>query len=150
MRAALQRVSHAGVAVAGETVAEIGRGILALIGVRREDTERDARRIAERIANLRIFEDEDGKMNLSLLEVGGAALLISNFTLYGDARKGRRPSFTNAAPYAEGEALFESCLQALRELGVPAQQGVYGAQMNVSLTNDGPVTLLVDSEGTFV
>jgi D-tyrosyl-tRNA(Tyr) deacylase len=147
MRAVLQRVTSGAVDVEGAWVAEIGRGILVLLGVRRADAERDAEWIAAKLANLRIFDDADGKLNLSLLEIGGAALMVPNFTLYGDPRNGRRPSYAEAAPFVEGKALFERCCAALRNLGVHVEQGVYGATMAVHLVNDGPVTLIVESDG---
>jgi len=150
VRAVVQRVSSASVSVDGETVAEIGPGVVALLGVRTDDDERAAAKMAERIANLRIFEDDDGKMNVSLMDCGGEALVVSNFTLYGDTKKGRRPSFTEAAPYEEGKRLFDICCREVETLGIPVQVGIYGAEMKVSLINEGPVTLLVDTGGTIV
>ena len=153
MRAVLQRVLEAKVVVTeGEirrTSGEIGAGLLLLIGVRSDDTEEDAKILAEKIANLRIFEDEAGKMNLSLLEIRGEALVVSNFTLYGDCRKGRRPSFTEAANGETAKSLFDSFGKLLEAQGVPTQFGVFGATMQVSLVNDGPVTLLLDSRKGF-
>ena len=153
MRAVLQRVSEAKVEVIeGEikrTSGKIGAGLLLLIGVRSDDTEEDAKTLSEKIANLRVFEDEAGKMNLSLLDTGGEALVVSNFTLYGDCRKGRRPSFTEAAPGETAKALYEIFGNFLGSQGVPTQFGVFGATMQVSLVNDGPVTLLLDSRKGF-
>lgn len=131
------------------TVGTIGGGLLVLVGVATEDTDADARMLADKIAGLRVFQDEDGKMNLSLLDTGGAALVVSNFTLFGDCRKGRRPSFTAAAPGAQAEALYRQFGQALAAQGVPVQYGEFGAHMEVPLVNDGPVTLLLDSRKLF-
>jgi len=146
MRALLQRVTEARVKVAGETVGEIGPGLLILLGVGAGDAEDEARRMAAKCANLRIFEDDDGKMNRSLLENGGAALVVSQFTLYADCRKGRRPSFTGSAGPVEAERLYEAFCDALRGLDVPVQTGVFRAEMDVQLHNDGPVTLWLDSD----
>jgi D-tyrosyl-tRNA(Tyr) deacylase len=146
MRAVLQRVSRASVVVAGETVGAIERGFLVLLGVGHADTEADARWLAEKVAFLRVFEDEQGKMNLDLAAVGGAVLAVSQFTLYGDSKKGRRPSFIAAAPPEQGRALYEAFVLALKELGVPVQTGRFGASMLVELVNDGPVTLLLDTD----
>lgn len=149
MRAVVQRVSEAKVSVEGEAVGNIGAGFVVLLGVCREDTAADAEYIADKIVNLRIFEDEDGKLNRSLLETGGAALVISQFTLYGDARKGRRPSFTQAASGEEARRLYEAVCERVEAAGVPVARGVFGARMQVSLVNEGPVTLLLDSERIF-
>ena len=149
MRAVIQRVSQAGVTVEGQTVGAIGAGFLVLLGVGREDGTGDADYLAEKIANLRIFEDDAGKMNRSLLEVGGAALVISQFTLYGDARRGRRPGFSDAAPPEEANRLYEYFCQRLAGYGIPVARGVFQATMSVSLVNEGPVTLLVDSKKAF-
>ncbi len=146
MRVVIQRVSSATVKVEGDTVGEIGRGFLVLLGVRHGDTGEDARYLAEKTANLRVFEDEQGKMNLSLLEVGGAALVVSQFTLYSDTRRGRRPGFSEAAPPAEAEALYRHFVSALAGLGVPVATGRFAAMMDVSLVNRGPVTIIIDSE----
>jgi D-aminoacyl-tRNA deacylase len=140
MRALVQRVSEAAVSVEGEEVARIGRGLLVLLGVRRGDGADEADRIAHKLRALRVFEDADGKMNLSLDDVGGEVLCVSQFTLYGDARKGNRPSFVDAAPPEEAEALYERVLATL-----DAHGGVFGARMAVSLVNDGPVTLLLET-----
>lgn len=145
MRAIIQRVKWAEVEVRGEVVARIERGALVLLGVHRHDTAEQAHWLAQKIAHLRFFEDETGKLNYSLLDVGGSALVVSNFTLYGDCRKGRRPSFTESAPYEQGQELYEQFCTALREAGVPVQTGVYGAEMQVRLQNDGPVTLIVET-----
>lgn len=149
MRAVVQRVSRAAVRVDGATVGEIGPGALILLGVGHGDTVDDARYIAEKVAHLRIFEDDDGKMNRSLLDCGGAALVVSQFTLHGDVRKGRRPSFAGAAPPAQAEALYEACCRELAALGVPVQTGQFQAMMDVELVNDGPVTILIDSDRVF-
>ena len=148
MRAVIQRVSGAQVEVDGVPVASIGKGILALIGIGRNDSEEDVFTIAERLPRLRIFSDEQGKMNLDLLQVNGSLLLVPNFTLYGDARKGRRPNFMGSAGYEEGKWLFDLLVERLGEQ-LPVATGVYGASMQVKLTNDGPVTLLLDSDRIF-
>ena len=140
MRALVQRVSEASVTVDGKEVARIGPGLLVLLGVRGGDTEAQADRLAAKLLALRIFEDADGKMNLSVRDVEGELLCVSQFTLYGDARKGNRPSFVDAAPPEDAEPLYERVREALG-----AQGGVFGARMAVSLANDGPVTLLIES-----
>ena len=145
MRAVLQRVRAASVAIAGETAAQTGPGLLILLGVAPDDTEAQARQLAAKCAGLRIFEDENGKMNRSLLETGGEALVVSQFTLYADCRHGKRPSFTGAARLETAVPLYEAFQQALREAGVPVQHGEFGADMLVSLQNDGPVTILLDT-----
>jgi D-aminoacyl-tRNA deacylase len=139
VRALVQRVSEASVTVDGDEVARIGPGLLVLLGVRRGDTEADADRIAAKLLALRIFEDGDGKMNLNVRDAGGDVLCVSQFTLYGDTRKGNRPGFVDAAPPEEAEPLYERVREALN-----AQGGVFGARMEVALTNDGPVTVLVE------
>ena len=149
MRAVVQRVSRARVSVGGETTGEIGAGLMILLGVGREDTAAVAAALAEKGANLRIFEDENGKMNLSLLDVKGSALVVSQFTLYGDASGGRRPSFIAAAPPELAKALYEEFCGALRKLGVHVATGIFQAMMSVELVNEGPVTILLDSEKTF-
>lgn len=145
MRACIQRVREAQVTVAGEVVGQIGAGMLVLLGVAAGDTEADARWVADKIAGLRIFEDAAGKMNLGLAEIGGAMLVVSQFTLLGDCRKGRRPSFVDAAPPELAESLYESFVAAVRAQGISVATGRFRAQMLVSLVNDGPVTLLVES-----
>jgi D-tyrosyl-tRNA(Tyr) deacylase len=132
--------------VDGEAVAEIGPGLMVLLGVRREDEEADADYIAGKIAGMRIFDDEQGRLNRSVCDAAGAVLLVSQFTLYGDCRKGRRPSFTQAAAPERAERLYERVAQALRARGLAVQLGRFGREMDVSLVNDGPVTLLLDSE----
>lgn len=149
MRAVVQRVSSASVRVDGAVVGQIGRGLLVLLGVSVHDGPADVTWMARKVAGLRIFPDDQGRMNRSVVEVGGAVLLVSQFTLYGDARKGRRPSFVEAASGAEAETLYEAVAQALREEGLPVEQGRFGAHMDVELVNDGPVTILLSSEGQF-
>jgi len=141
MRAIVQRVSRASVSVEGQVVGAVGRGVVVLVGVTHGDTEEQAEWLARKVAGLRIFEDDAGKMNAGLLDVEGAALVISQFTLYADARKGRRPSFSNAAGPEMAEPLVERFVQALRERGVPVETGVFGAHMLVEIHNDGPVTI---------
>ena len=145
MRAVVQRVSGARVTVEGREVGAIGPGLLALIGVGHDDRERDARWIAGKLAGLRVFEDDSGKMNRSVLDVGGAVLVVSQFTLLGDCRKGRRPSFVAAAPPAHAGPLVTRVADELVSLGVSVSCGEFGAHMAVGLTNDGPVTLVIDS-----
>ena len=149
MRAVLQRVTRARVLVEQGVAGEIGPGLVVLIAVGREDTAATASSMAEKIANLRIFGDEQGKMNRSLLDAGGAVLAVSQFTLYGDARGQRRPSFIHAAPPEQGKALYEELVRALRELGVSVATGVFQAHMSVEIVNDGPVTILLDSDKLF-
>ena len=144
MRAVVQRVTEARVVVDGETHARVGSGLLALVGVAREDGEADAAQLAGRIARLRIFEDEEGKFARSLLETGGEALVVSQFTLIANTRKGNRPSFTDAAAAEPARALYEHVCDELAALGVRAQRGVFGARMRVELVNDGPVTIVLD------
>ena len=146
MKAVLQRVSKAAVEVEGKEVGAIGIGLLILLGVERGDTDKDCEFLARKSSELRIFADEAGKMNKSLTEVGGAVLLISQFTLPAEWRKGRRPSFIKAAEPAEGERLYEYFGKVLRALGVHVEQGIFGAHMNVSLVNDGPVTMILDHQ----
>ena len=146
MRAILTRVKSASVAIDGETVGSIGQGFLILLGVGPEDTEETARFLAEKALKLRVFEDENGKMNLGLEQVGGQVLVVSQFTLYGNCRKGRRPSFTEAAPPELGNHLYEYFLECCTQLGYPPQHGRFGADMQVSSVNDGPVTLILDTE----
>ncbi len=149
MRAVLQRVSHAKVTVDGRVTGEIGAGLMILLGVGREDSSAIAASTAEKCSNLRIFEDDQGKMNRSLLDVKGGALVVSQFTLYGDARGQRRPSFISAAPPGLAKTLYEEFCEALRKLGVNVATGVFQAMMSVELVNEGPVTILFDSEKTF-
>ncbi len=149
MRACLQRVSRASVTVDGTIIGQIGAGLVVLLGVATDDTESDADYLAEKIAGLRVFEDADGKMNLSLTEQGGAMLVVSQFTLYGDCRKGRRPSFTEAAPPELAEALYERFVTQVRALGIQVETGRFRAMMQVELVNDGPVTLLLESRKLF-
>lgn len=145
MRAVVQRVTRASVEVEGSTVASIGRGLLVLLGVAVGDNEEQAAWLAAKIASLRIFEDAAGKMNLAVGEVGGSALVVSQFTLLADCRRGRRPSFTDAAPPEQADRLYGVFVQRLRESGVPVETGVFQARMAVHLVNDGPVTLLLDT-----
>lgn len=145
----MQRVSRAKVTVEGRVTGEIGAGLMVLLGVGREDSSMVAASLAEKVANLRIFEDEQGKMNRSLLDVKGAALVVSQFTLYGDARGQRRPSFISAAPPELAAALYEEFNKVLRELGVAVATGLFQAMMSVELVNEGPVTILLDSDKTF-
>lgn len=149
MRVVVQRVSHARVVVEGRVAGEIAPGLLVLLGVGRADTSETAAVMAEKIVNLRIFNDEQGKMNRSLLDVRGAVLAVSQFTLYGDARGGRRPSFIQAAPPEQGKLLYEEFVRAVAALGVRVETGVFQAHMSVELTNDGPVTILLDSDKLF-
>lgn len=144
MRALLQRVSQARVEVAGEVVGAIGRGFVVLLGVRHDDDSEQATWLANKVAGLRLFEDEAGKMNLSLADVGGSVLVVSQFTLYGDARKGRRPSFSDAARPEVAEPLVETFIAGLRSAGLTVATGHFGAMMEVVIHNDGPVTLLVE------
>ena len=146
MRAVLTRVKSASVAIDGETVGSIGQGFLILLGIGPEDTEETARFLAEKALKLRIFEDENGKMNLGLEQVGGQVLVVSQFTLYGSCRKGRRPSFTEAAPPELGNHLYEYFLECCTRLGYPPQHGQFGADMQVHSVNDGPVTLILDTQ----
>jgi D-aminoacyl-tRNA deacylase len=145
LRAVVQRVSEARVTVDDERVGEIGRGLVVLLGVAEDDSETDAERLAAKVARLRIFEDEAGKFDSSLLDVGGEALVVSQFTLIADTRKGNRPSFTDAAPPQEAQPLYVRFCEALRESSVPVEAGVFGARMQVELTNDGPVTIVLDT-----
>ena len=145
MRAVVQRVSRAEVRVEGTSVGAVGRGLLVLLGVARDDGEADARFLADKVARLRIFEDEAGKMNRSVEDVGGGVLVVSQFTLLGDARKGNRPSFTAAAPPEAASALYERFCALLGERGLAVARGVFRAHMDVELVNDGPVTILLDS-----
>ena len=145
MRLVLQRVTSGSVTVDGKVIASIGPGLVILLGIAHGDGEAQARLLAEKVAHLRIFSDEQGKMNLSLLETGGEAIVVSQFTLYADARKGRRPSFTNAALPELARPLVERFTELLRQQGVPAQTGEFGAHMLVEIANDGPVTIILES-----
>jgi len=146
MRIVLQRVASASVTVDGEKVGAIGRGLLLLVGIAHADGEAQARSLGRKCAEMRIFSDSEGLFNLSLLDIGGEALVVSQFTLIADVRRGRRPSFVTAAPPEAAESLVEAFAQALRNAGVPTQTGRFGARMLVSLVNDGPVTIVLDSE----
>lgn len=149
MRAVVQRVTEARVEVAGEPVGLIGAGLLVLLGVARDDTQGDADYLADKIVNLRVFEDDEGKMNRSLSESGGAILVVSQFTLYGDVRRGRRPSYSDAAEPEKANQLYEYFVERVRSFGVKVETGIFQAMMKVSLTNDGPVTILLDSRKLF-
>jgi D-tyrosyl-tRNA(Tyr) deacylase len=146
VRAVVQRVSSARVEVDGEVTGAIGRGLLVLLGVGQGDTDKQAAWLAGKIAGLRIFEDADGKMNLSVQDIGGSVLVVSQFTLYGDCRKGRRPSFTEAAPPDVADRLYQVFVSHLRALGVPLETGVFQAHMDVHLVNEGPVTIVLDAD----
>jgi D-tyrosyl-tRNA(Tyr) deacylase len=145
MKAVVQRVSHARVDIAGQTVAETGPGLAVLVGVAAGDSQSDAEYLAEKLANLRIFEDDAGRMNLSVRDVGGSILAVSNFTVLADTRKGRRPSFAAAADPGEAEALYERLVELLRSAGLPVETGRFGERMQVHLCNDGPVTIVLES-----
>jgi D-tyrosyl-tRNA(Tyr) deacylase len=145
MKAVLQRVRHAEVVVDGAIVGKIGYGFLVLLGVGKSDTDEDARYLAGKIAGMRVFSDAEGKFNLALADVAGSILLVSQFTLYADTRKGRRPSFTDAALPEPAQTLVDRCAHYLRDAGIPVETGLFGAHMEVSLLNDGPVTILLDS-----
>ncbi|MDM7321485.1 MAG: D-tyrosyl-tRNA(Tyr) deacylase [Fervidobacterium sp.] len=149
MRAVVQRVTKASVSVDNEVVGKISNGIVILLGVGKDDTEEDAKYLAEKIVNLRIFDDEDGKMNLSLLDVKGQALIISQFTLYGDCRRGRRPSYSDSAPPDLAKALYEKFIELVKNYDVHVETGIFAAHMLVEIHNDGPVTLLLDSKKVF-
>ncbi|ATH92607.1 D-tyrosyl-tRNA(Tyr) deacylase [Bacillus glycinifermentans] len=146
MKLVVQRVTDASVTVGGEIVGKIGLGLLVLVGVTHDDTREDAEYLAEKLVNLRIFEDEAEKMNLSLLDTGGSILSVSQFTLYGDTKKGRRPNFTKAARPDAARKLYEEWNTLLREKGVPVETGRFGEMMDVKLTNSGPVTFIMDSK----
>lgn len=145
MRAVVQRVSQCQVTVEGEEIGRIGAGLLVLLGVQNGDAEKDANYLAEKISGLRVFEDDQGKMNLSLLETGGAMLIVSQFTLLGDCRKGKRPSFSEAAPPPQAMSLYERFCDLVRHKNIPVATGRFQADMQVTLTNSGPVTLILDS-----
>lgn len=146
MRAVLTRVKSASVSIDGTVVGQIGKGFLILLGIGPNDTEKECRYLAEKTLSLRVFEDAQGKMNLGLEQIGGEVLVVSQFTLYGNCRKGRRPSFTEAAPPSLGNALYEQFLSLCAQLGFPPQHGQFGADMQVASVNDGPVTLILDTE----
>ncbi len=149
MRACVQRVRRAVVRVGDEVVGEIEKGLFVLLGVGHEDTAADVAQLAKKIAHLRVFNDADGKMNLGLLDIGGSVLVVSQFTLMGDCRKGRRPSFVAAADPPRAEELYEQCVAAIAGFGVPVATGIFQANMQIELVNDGPVTLLLDSQKLF-
>ena len=149
MRAVIQRVARARVVVEERSVGSVGNGVLVLVGLSPHDGNDEVRWLADKVANLRIFSDEAGKMNRSLLDTGGEALVVSQFTLYGDARKGRRPSFVHAAAGADAQRLYEEVADALSSMGITTATGEFGADMQVELINDGPVTILLDSDKTF-
>lgn len=149
MRAVVQRVTRASVRVEERTVGQIGSGLLVLLGVARGDTEADAEQLADRVAHLRVFPDAAGQMNLSVQEVGGALLVVSQFTLLGDCRRGRRPSYVEAAPPEEAVRLYQRFVALARQAGLPVEEGVFRAMMDVELVNEGPVTLLLDSRKVF-
>jgi len=149
VRAVVQRVGEAEVRAEGKVVGRIGRGLLVLLGVGVGDTEKDAELLAEKVVNLRVFPDEAGAMNRSLLDVKGELLVVSQFTLFGDARKGRRPSFIDAAPPEEANRLYRHCVAKARSSGVRVEEGIFRAMMDVSLINEGPVTILLDSRKAF-
>lgn len=146
MRAVVQRVSQGRVNVDGETTGSITKGLMILLGVHRDDSEKEADYLADKISTLRIFEDDDDKMNLSLKDVGGSMLVVSQFTLYGDCRKGRRPSFIEAAPPENADRLYNAFIDAVRFKGITVETGRFQTHMEVTLTNDGPVTLIVESK----
>lgn len=149
MRAVVQRSYEASVKVDDKTIGEIDWGMVVLLGVKDNDTEEDLKYILRKVLNLRIFDDENGVMNKSILDVGGSILLISQFTLYGDVRKGNRPSYSNAAGFEEGKALYEKMIKEIEKSDIKVETGSYGADMEVSLINNGPVTILLDSEKVF-
>ena len=149
MRTIIQRVSKASVTVDGHVTGKIGQGLLVFLGVGKDDTQTDVDFIAEKATNLRIFEDGDGKMNLSVKDIGGGVLLVSQFTLFGDCRKGRRPDFTAAGSPESAKTLYEQTIAAIREKGIPVETGVFAAHMDIKSINNGPVTLIIDSKRDF-
>ena len=149
MKALLQRVTKASVSVGGEVVGRIGRGLVVFVGVASEDTEKDAQYVAQKTVNLRIFSDEEGRFNLSALDIKGELLVVSQFTLLADTRKGRRPSFTEAAPPAQADEIFERFVEQARATGLKVESGRFRQYMQVEIHNDGPVTILLDSKGKF-
>ncbi len=146
MKAVFQRVSEAKVTVDDQIVGQIGKGTMLLVGITPQDTEKEADLLAKKVSQLRVFEDESGKMNLSLLDIGGSVLAVSQFTLCADTSRGRRPDFFGAAPFGVAKPLFEYFCEAMKQTGVPVETGVFGADMKVSLINDGPVTILMDTD----
>jgi D-tyrosyl-tRNA(Tyr) deacylase len=149
MRAVVQRVTEASVKVENEIVGKINEGLMVLLGVGEEDDEKDLDYLVEKVLGLRIFQDENDKMNLSLMDIKGELLIVSQFTLYGDVRKGKRPSFSTSAPPEMGNKYYEAFVTKTREIGVKTETGVFGAHMDVSLVNNGPVTILLDSKKVF-
>ncbi len=149
MRAVVQRVTYGSVSIDGQLVSSIERGVVVLLGVGTDDTHADASYLANKIVGLRIFADQDDKMNLDLRDVQGSVLAVSQFTLHGDARRGRRPSYSQAAPPALAEELYLACVEEMRQLGVPVETGIFQAMMQVEIHNDGPVTVLLDSKRVF-
>ncbi|NLM12705.1 MAG: D-tyrosyl-tRNA(Tyr) deacylase [Epulopiscium sp.] len=149
MRAVIQKVAHASVKVDGNIIGEIGKGLLVLLGMQESDDEKVMDYMMDKIIHLRIFEDEEGKMNLSLKDVGGELLIVPNFTLYGDARKGKRPSYSNAAPPAVAEQIYNRFIEKAKATGIKVEQGKFQSHMEVNLLNDGPVTILMDSDKNF-
>ena len=149
MRAVVQRVTYSNVKVDGNIVGEINRGFNVLIGISKEDTEEDMKYIKDKLINLRVFEDENNKMNLSLSDIQGELLIISQFTLYGDVRKGRRPNFMNALGENEGLVFYDKFIESMKETGLKIETGIFGADMKVDIKNDGPVTILLDSSKNF-
>ncbi len=147
MRAIVQRVKHASVTVGGEVIGKIGQGFLVLVGVKCGDTEKNADFIIKKCCGLRVFEDSEEKMNLSLTDIGGSLLIVPNFTLYADCKKGFRPGFSDAAPPAEAERLYNYVVEGCKQSGIPVQTGSFGADMKVELLNDGPITLIIENEG---
>lgn len=149
MRAVVQRVAEANVKVKGNVVGEISKGLLVFLGVGKDDSEKDLEYMVDKVLGLRIFEDENNKMNLSVMDIGGELLVVSQFTLYGDVRKGKRPSFTSSAYPELAEEIYEQFIEKCREEGIRTEKGVFGAHMEVSILNDGPVTILIDSKKVF-
>lgn len=149
MRAVVQRVSEASVKVEGNIVGEIDKGLLILLGVGEEDNEKDLEYMVDKILGLRIFEDDNGKMNLSLLDIGGEILVVSQFTLYGDVRKGKRPSFSTSAHPDKAKKIYNQFVERCKDKGIRTEKGIFGANMEVNLLNNGPVTILIDSKKTF-
>lgn len=149
MRAVIQRVDEASVSVEAQVVAQIGRGLLVLVGVENDDTGEDLSFLKRKIVNLRVFDDEAGRMNLAVREVGGSILLVSQFTLHGDTRRGNRPDYTRAAPAERARELYSQLVDDIRAEGIPVESGIFQAMMKIQLINDGPVTLIVDSKKEF-